>query len=140
MVQNNSVIYTYIYIYFFKKCCFPKNLHVFLLQTEEEFLENLTQGFAEDPADGEDEDDEAEEDDEDEDEEYEEQEKENSLNGSSQSLSSPLGSRADIAPMVFALQQEGKTRRKKLKHLCVCVYIYIHLYMYICVCLYIRIK
>ncbi|XP_075880602.1 protein timeless homolog [Nelusetta ayraudi] len=75
--------------------------------TEEEFLENLTQGFAEDPVDGEDEDDEAEEDDEDEDEEYEEQEKENSLNGSSQSLSSPLGSRADIAPMVFALQQEG---------------------------------
>lgn len=121
---------------------FPKNRHVFLPQTEEEFLENLTQGFAEDPVDGEDEDDEAEEDDEDEDEEHEEQEKEKSLNGSSQSLSSPQGSRADIAPMVFALQQEGKTRRKKLKHLCVrvCLHAYIHIYMYICVCVYIRIK
>lgn len=96
---------------YFQKCCFSKNRPVFLPQTEEEFLENLTQGFAEDPLDGEDEDQEAEEDYEEEEEEYEEHEKENSLNGSSRSLSSPLGGKADIASMVFALQQEGKTRR-----------------------------
>lgn len=91
-------------------------------QTEEEFLENLTQGFTEDPSDREEEDDEAEEDyedDDDDDEEHEEREKENSLNGSSQSLSSPLEGRADIASMVFALQQEGKTRTRtqQLQHL-----------------------
>lgn len=83
------------------------NQHVSVPQTEEEFLENLSQGFTEDPVDEEEEDDEAEEDYEDE-EEDEEREKEISLNGSSQSLTSPLEGRADIASMVFALQQEGK--------------------------------
>lgn len=46
-----------------------------------------------------------------EEEEYEEREKENSLNGerSCQNLPSPSQSRADVASMVFALQQEGET-------------------------------
>lgn len=109
------------------------NQHVSVPQTEEEFLENLTQGFTEEPVDGDEEDDEPEDDDEDDDgEEFEDQEKENSLNISSQSLSSPLVDRAGIAPMVFALKQEGKTHRHsiELKHFCVGMHSHVHQLMY----------
>lgn len=123
--------------------------HVFLPQTEEEFLENLTQDFAEDPVD-EEEEDEAEEDseDEEEEEEYEEREKEHSRNGSSKTVSSPLESRADISSMVFALQQEGEATAPSLHiHITVSTHIYsmyiidayVHLHTCVFVCMYVRI-
>uniref|UniRef100_A0A671YG73 Timeless circadian clock n=1 Tax=Sparus aurata TaxID=8175 RepID=A0A671YG73_SPAAU len=82
--------------------------------TEEEFLEELTQGFPDNPVDrddeeeGEDESDESEEDEEEEEEE-EEQEREKSQNRGrrSQSLHFPVERRADVGSMVYALQQEG---------------------------------
>lgn len=87
---------------------------LFLSQTEEEFLEELTQGFPDNPVDrddeeeGEDESDESEEDEEEEEEE-EEQEREKSQNRGrrSQSLHFPVERRADVGSMVYALQQEG---------------------------------
>lgn len=102
----------------FKKCCFHKIIIFCLPQTEEEFLEGLTQGFPDDPVDREEEDEEEdeEEESEEEEEEYEEREKENSLNGerSRQNVPSQLESRADVVSMVFALQQEGETAIKKM--------------------------
>ncbi|XP_041810602.1 protein timeless homolog [Chelmon rostratus] len=77
--------------------------------TEEEFLEGLTQGFPDEPVDRDDEDEGEDESEESEEEEGEEQEQEKSQNGGrrSQSLHSPAERRADIGPMVYALQQEG---------------------------------
>lgn len=81
-----------------------------LPQTEDEFLEGLTQGFTDDPGDRDDED---EEDDESEEREVEEeQERETSQNGgrSSQSLRSTVERRPDVGAMVYALQQEGEAK------------------------------
>lgn len=86
------------------------NEMVFLPKTEEEFLEGLTQGFPDEPVDRDDEDEGEDESEESEEEEGEEQEQEKSQNGGrrSQSLHSPAERRADIGPMVYALQQEGE--------------------------------
>lgn len=83
----------------------------FLSQTEEEFLEGLTQGLPDNPVnrddeeEGEDESDESEE----YEEEEEEQEREKSQNRGrrSQSLHFPVERRAYVSSMVYALQQEG---------------------------------
>lgn len=82
-----------------------------LPQTEEEFLVGLTQGFPDDPVDGDDEDEGEDESEESEEEMDEEREKEKSQNGGrrSQSLHSPVEMRADVGSMVSALQQEGET-------------------------------
>lgn len=81
-----------------------------LPQTEDEFLDGLTQGSPEDPGDRDDEDEEEEGESED-DEEDEEQERETSQNGGrrSQSLHSTAERRPDVGNMVYALQQEGET-------------------------------
>lgn len=86
---------------------------LFLSQTEEEFLEGLTQGFPDNPVDrddeeeGEDESDESEEDEEEEEEEEQEREKSQNRGRRNQSLHSPVERRADVGSMVYALQQEG---------------------------------
>ncbi|KAM9361460.1 protein timeless homolog [Symphorus nematophorus] len=78
--------------------------------TEEEFLESLTQGFPDEPMDGDDEDEgEEDESEESEEEDDEEQEREKSQNGGrrSESLHSLAERRPDVGSMVYALQQEG---------------------------------
>lgn len=76
-----------------------------MLQTEEEFLDALTEGFP-DGSVGEDE----EEDESDESEEERDEEQEQSHNGGRRrSLQLPAGRRVDVASMVSALQQEGET-------------------------------
>lgn len=78
------------------------------MQTEEEFLDSLTQGFPDDPEDRDDEnEDESEESEEEED---EEPQRDKSQNGGrrGQSLHSPVEKRADVGTMVYALQQEGE--------------------------------
>lgn len=89
---------------------------LFLSQTEEEFLVGLTQGFPDEPVDRDDEDEGEDESEESEEEEDEEQERENSQNGGrrSQSLHSPVERRADVGTMVYALQQEGETKAKRI--------------------------
>lgn len=85
---------------------------VFLPQTEEEFLEGLTQEFPDDPVDRDEEEEEEDESDESEgeEEEDEEQERPKSQNRGrrSQSLNSSVEGRADVGSMVYALQQEGE--------------------------------
>lgn len=100
----------------FRKCCFHKIIIFCLPQTEEDFLEGLTQGFPDDPVDREEDEEEDDSEESEEEEEYEEREKENSPNGerSRQNLPSKLESRADVVSMVFALQQEGETAVKNV--------------------------
>ncbi len=83
---------------------------LFFCQTEEEFLEGLTQGFPDDPDDRDDEDEGDDESEESEEEGDEEQEGEKSQIGGrrSQNLNSPVEARADVGTMVYALQQEGE--------------------------------
>lgn len=82
---------------------------LFLLQTEEEFLDALTQGFPDDSVEG-DEGDEEELDSDESEEGRDEDHGEKSQNGGgrSQSPHLPGERRADVASMVSALQQEGE--------------------------------
>ncbi|XP_060898705.1 protein timeless homolog [Labrus mixtus] len=77
--------------------------------TEEEFLDSLTQGFPDDPVERDNEDDGEDESEESEEDEEEEEKRETSLNEGrrTQTLHSPVGKRADVGNMVWALQQEG---------------------------------
>lgn len=86
------------------------NSNIFLVQTEEEFLAELTQGTQDDPVDRDDEF----ESEESEEEDLEEQESERSLNGGrrSQGMHSTGERRPDVENMVYALQQEGETKAR----------------------------
>lgn len=86
------------------------NSNIFLVQTEEEFLAELTQGTQDDPVDRDDE----YESEESEEEDLEEQESERSLNGGrrSQGMHSTGERRPDVENMVYSLQQEGETKAR----------------------------
>lgn len=84
----------------------------FLVQTEEDFLDALTQGFPDDSVQGdEEESDESEE-------EREEEQAEKSQNGGrrSQSLHLPVEMGVDVASMVSDLQLEGETSKYLLSN------------------------
>lgn len=83
----------------------------FLLQTEEEFLAELTQGAEDDPVDGDDPEDESEESEE---EDVEEQERESSPNGGRKTQVTRFSGerRRDVETAVYALQQEGETKAR----------------------------
>lgn len=83
-----------------------KKKKLFLLQTEEEFLEALTEGFPDESVDGDEEEDES---DESEEETDEEQEEKSQNGGRHQSLHLPVERRVVVASMASALQQEGET-------------------------------
>lgn len=85
---------------------FKKNKKLFLLQTEEEFLEALTEGFPDESVEGDEEEDES---DESEEERDEEQGEKSQNGGRRQSLPLPLERRVVVASMASALQQEGET-------------------------------
>lgn len=82
----------------------------FLVQTEEEFLNALTQGFPDDFVQGNEEEDESD----DSEEEREEEQGEKSPNGGRRSQSLHLPEGVDVASMVSDLQLEGETFSKYL--------------------------
>lgn len=84
------------------------------MQTEEEFLAELTQGTQDDPVDRVDEYEQEDESEESEAEDLEEQESERPLNGGrrSQGMHSTGGRRPDVEKMVYALKQEGETKAR----------------------------
>lgn len=84
-------------------------IKAFLPQTEEEFLEGLTQGFSDEERDDEDEDKDESEESEEEGDEMQEMEISQTGGRRSTNLQSPVERRADVCSMVYALQQEGET-------------------------------
>ena len=92
-----------------------------MLQTEEEFLFELTQDLPDDSVDRDDEDEREDESEFEDSEEDEELEREKSQNGqqSSQSLHLTVERRADVGAIACTLQQEGEMKAKTYCSLCV---------------------
>lgn len=89
-----------------------------MLQTEEEFLNELTQGFPDEDVDRED--DEEEEDESEQSEEDDDEEVEESQGGRRKSQHSPVQRSADVARLVNAVQQEGENF-SSVKDACFCM-------------------